>query len=59
LIINELTEKKWAIENKRSSVPTIGKGFHIAADNIKAMHSNVVYAGQDTFRLGKGLWLYR
>jgi len=55
LILEISNREKWAIEIKRSSVPTIGKGFHIAADDIKATRRYVVYAGQDTFSVGKGV----
>jgi uncharacterized protein len=36
-------------------VPSIGKGFYIAADDIKATRRYVVYAGQDKFSIGKGV----
>lgn len=55
LILEFSPTEKWAIEIKRSSVPSIGKGFYIAADDIKATRRFVVYAGQDTFSLGKGV----
>lgn len=55
LILEFSMTERWAIEIKRSSVPSIGKGFHIAADDIKATRHYVVYAGQDKFSLGKGI----
>jgi len=55
LVLEISNKEKWAIEIKRSAVPTIGKGYHIAADDIKATRRYVVYAGQDKFSLGKGV----
>ncbi|MEP6794475.1 MAG: ATP-binding protein [Saprospiraceae bacterium] len=55
LILEFSPTEKWAIEIKRSSVPSIGKGFYIAADDIKATRRYVVYAGKDKFSLGKGV----
>ncbi len=55
LVLEISNREKWAIEIKRSSVPTIGKGFHIAADDIKATRRYVVYVGQDKFLIGKGI----
>jgi len=55
LILEFSPTEKWAIEIKRSSVPSIGKGFYIAADDIKATRRYVVYAGQDKFSIGKGI----
>jgi len=46
--------EKWAIEIKRSSAPSLSKGFYIACDDIKADRRYVVYAGKDTFPLGDG-----
>lgn len=55
LVLEISNREKWAIEIKRSAMPTIGKGFHIAAEDIKATRRYVVYAGQDKFSLGKGV----
>ncbi len=46
--------EKWAIEIKRSSVPTLSKGFYIACDDIKADRRYVVYSGKDKFPMGNG-----
>lgn len=45
-------QEKWAIEIKRSSAPTLSKGFHIACDDIMADKKFVLYAGQEEFKLG-------
>jgi predicted AAA+ superfamily ATPase len=52
LILEITPTERWAIEIKRSSVPTVGKGFHIAADDIKAKRKFVIYAGTDNFSMG-------
>lgn len=54
LILDISTKEKWAIEIKRSSSPSLTKGFHIAADDIGATRKFVVYAGHDTFSMGSG-----
>jgi uncharacterized protein len=47
--------EKWAVEIKRSSAPTISKGFYTACDDIKADKRYVVYAGNESFSLGQGI----
>lgn len=46
---------KWAIEIKRSSSPSLSKGFHIACDDIKPQRKYVVYSGTDQFSLGSSV----
>jgi predicted AAA+ superfamily ATPase len=43
--------KLWAIEIKRSSAPTLERGFHIACDDLKAEKRFVVYSGNERFPL--------
>jgi predicted AAA+ superfamily ATPase len=40
---------KWAIEIKRSSAPSISKGFYAGCEDIKADKRFVVYSGKDRF----------
>jgi uncharacterized protein len=47
--------ERWAIEIKRSSAPTVSKGFYIACDDIKPDKRFVVYAGNESFSLGKDI----
>ena len=47
--------EKWAIEIKRSSTPSLSKGFHTACDDINADKRFVVYSGRDKFPLGNGV----
>jgi len=39
-------QEKWAIEIKRSSAPTLSKGFYTACADVKPARRFVVYAGQ-------------
>ena len=43
--------KLWAIEIKRSSAPSVERGFHIACDDLKAEKRFVVYSGNERFPL--------
>ena len=52
LILEFSGSEKWALEIKRSSAPSLSKGFHIACDDIKASRRYVVYAGTEKFPLG-------
>jgi predicted AAA+ superfamily ATPase len=54
LIMEFSGKEKWAIEIKRSSSPSLSKGFHIACDDIKADKRYVVYSGKDKFPLANG-----
>jgi len=49
LVLEFSGKEKWAIEIKRSSTPSLSKGFHIACDDIKADRRYVVYSGNDKF----------
>jgi hypothetical protein len=42
----------WAIEIKRSSAPTLEKGFHFACADLKPKRRFVVYPGEERFPLG-------
>lgn len=55
LVLEFSGSEKWAIEIKRSSSPSITKGFHIACDDIKPQKKYVVYSGKDRFSLGEGI----
>jgi len=41
----------WAIEIKRSSAPTLEKGFHFACADLKPKQRFVVYPGHERFSL--------
>ena len=43
----------WAIEVKRSSAPTLAKGVYMAAADVKAQASFVVYPGETEYPMGR------
>lgn len=45
----------WAIEIKRSSVPKLSKGFHVACEDLKPTRRFVVHGGRESFPIGKGV----
>ncbi|WP_026768039.1 ATP-binding protein [Asinibacterium sp. OR53] len=51
LILEFSADEKWAIEIKRSSSPSLSKGFHIACQDVNPQKRYVVYAGTDRFTL--------
>jgi predicted AAA+ superfamily ATPase len=46
---------KWAIEIKRSSAPSISKGFYDGCEDINADKRFVVYSGKDRFSMSDGV----
>ena len=46
---------KWAIEIKRSSAPSVDKGFYTGCEGIKADKRFVVYSGKDRFPMSNGV----
>ncbi|MDH5426969.1 MAG: ATP-binding protein [Nitrospirota bacterium] len=55
LVLEWSRTQRWAIEIKRSSAPSLSKGFHIACQDIKPSKTFVVYAGEDTFPMKGGI----
>lgn len=55
LILEFSANEKWAVKIKRSSSPSIGKGFHIACDDVKPHRRFVIYNGSDSFSLGEDI----
>ncbi len=55
LILEFFGAEKWAIEIKRSSAPTVSKGFHAACADIGADRKIVIYPGTDCFPMGGGV----
>lgn len=49
LVLEGPRKEVWAIEIKRSAAPIVGRGFHIACEDIAATHKFVVYAGAERF----------
>jgi len=55
LLLDLPKRKRWAIEIKRSSAPSVSKGLHIAADDVKATARFVVHSGKASFPLAHGV----
>lgn len=55
LVIEFNNRERWAVEIKRSSAPTIAKGFHIACEDLAPSWKYAVYSGNDPFPLGGGI----
>ncbi|HLR36702.1 MAG TPA: hypothetical protein VK084_01550 [Chitinophagaceae bacterium] len=43
----------WAVEIKKTSAPSLSKGFFSAAEDIQATHKFVVYSGTERFPMPK------
>lgn len=55
LVLELSSQQRWAVEIKRSSAPTVSRGFHIAADDLEATHRFVAHGGSERFPLGKNV----
>jgi len=53
LVIEKNAQTRYAIEIKRSTAPTVSKGFHLGCEDIKAVKRFVVYPGSDRFNVSK------
>jgi predicted AAA+ superfamily ATPase len=47
--------EKWAIEIKRSSSPSVSKGFYAGCEDVQPERRFVVYSGMDRFPMGKDI----
>jgi len=47
--------KKWAIEIKRNSAPSVSKGFYTGCEDINAERRFVVYSGVESFSMGNDI----
>ena len=52
LVLEIPPKERWTLEIKRSSTPTVAKGFHIGSSDMKATRKIVVHAGEGKFPLG-------
>lgn len=57
LLIEQAGEVKLAIEIKRTSAPSIPKGFHLACDDVRAQRRILVHGGKDRWIGGGGVEL--
>lgn len=55
LVLRFPGDRRWAIEIKRSLVPTPTRGFHNACAEIEPHERWVAYPGQDRFPVGDGI----
>jgi uncharacterized protein len=53
LLLELPKRQRWAIEIKRSSAPAVSRGFHVAAEDVKATQRLVVHSGSESFPLGR------
>ncbi|MFP4091433.1 MAG: ATP-binding protein [Cyclobacteriaceae bacterium] len=44
-------KERWAIEIKRSSSPSLSRGFHQGCEDVQASRKYVVYSGQESFAM--------
>jgi hypothetical protein len=47
--------ERWAVEIKRSSSPSVERGFHLACADLKPHQRFVVYSGSERYPLGDGI----
>ena len=57
LVLEISQTERWGLDIKRSSAPTVSKGFHIACADIKATRKFLVYSGTETFSIGNDITL--
>ncbi len=55
LVIEKNAQTRYAIEIKRSTAPTVSKGFHLGCEDIGAAKRFIVYPGKDRFTVSKGV----
>jgi predicted AAA+ superfamily ATPase len=52
LVLELPGDRVWAVEMKRSSAPTVSKGFHLGAEDVGASARYVVHPGPDDWPVG-------
>ena len=55
LVLDMPRQQRWVIEIKRSSAPSVSKGFHIAAADLAATTRLVVHSGAEAFPMPNGV----
>lgn len=53
LVLEGPKQEVIAVEIKRSSSPKVGKGFHLASEDVKATRKTVIYPGTERFVLAQ------
>ena len=54
-LVAEFGRHRWAIEIKRSTVPKLTRGFHVACEDIEPTERFVVHPGREAFPMGEGI----
>jgi len=55
LVLEGPGKQVFAVEIKRSTAPTVSKGFHYACHEVGATHKVVIYPGNENFPLPNGV----
>ena len=55
LVVDMGAGEIWAIEIKRSTAPSVSKGFHSACEDLKPKRKLVVHAGDESFPLARDI----
>lgn len=55
LVLEFTADQRWAIEIKKSSAPTLGKGFAIASADLAAQRRIVVHQGDESYPMRGGV----
>ena len=54
-LVLRLAGETWVVEIKRSTAPTLSRGFHLACEDIKPSRKFLVYGGEESFRMPKNV----
>ena len=55
LVLERGGRVEMVLEIKRSTAPTVSKGFHVARDDLEAREAYVVHGGKATWPMGGGI----
>ena len=55
LVVDRGAGEIWALEIKRSTAPSVSRGFHVACEDLKPKRKLVVHAGDESFPLPRGV----
>ena len=53
LVVDRGAGEIWALEIKRSTAPSVSRGFHVACEDLKPKRKLVVHAGDESFPLSR------
>ena len=55
VVIEGRRRRRYAVEIKRSSAPSVGRGFRNGIEDLNPRESIIIYPGEETIPLGKGI----